>query len=122
MQLWRDQARLAHDHGMGLVAYEGGQHIHFSTGGRRDDDPVTDFLVDYMRGDDMAALYAQVWDAWAAVADGPFMQYNAVSLPAWYGSWGARAFVGDETPRARMMDHRNAVSPPWWSTTACDCF
>lgn len=122
MQLWRDQARLAHDHGMGLVAYEGGQHIHFSTGGRRDDDPVTDFLVDYMRGDDMAALYAQAWDAWAAVADGPFMQYNAVSLPAWYGSWGARAFVGDETPRAQVMDQRNAVSPPWWRTTACDCF
>ncbi|WP_417269035.1 hypothetical protein [Celeribacter sp.] len=121
-RLWRNQAALVHKHGLRLVAYEGGQHIHFAAGGRRDADPVDVFLIDYMRSEDMEAFYDQAWEAWAAVADGPVMHYNAVSLPAWYGSWGGRAFVGDETPRARLLDYRNTTSQPWWDAQPCACF
>ncbi len=121
-QLWRDHANVVHAHGLRLVAYEGGQHIHFATSGRRDDDEVDAFLIDYMRGDDIARLYGMAWDAWAATADGPFMQFNAISMPAWSGSWGARAFVGDQTPRAQLLDDRNGRYRPWWTARACSCF
>lgn len=104
--------------GLKLIAYEGGQHIQQAyalgtmTSGQVSD--LTDFLNGYIRSDDMASLYQQLWDAWAQISDGPFMQYGDVQAPSKWGSWGILSALGDVNPRAELLDTLNQTAPSWF--------
>ncbi len=104
--------------GLKLIAYEGGQHIQQAYAlGTMTSDQVTDlthFLTDYIRGDDMANLYQQLWDAWAQVSDGPFMQYGDVQAPSKWGSWGVLSALGDVNPRAELLNELNQTEQSWF--------
>jgi len=91
-------AAVAHEHGLTLVAYEGGQHVHhsFAVSDLSDEDvaALNDFMIDFVRSDHMADLYEELWDVWAAHGDGAFMQFGDVGRASKWGSW--------------------ALPTPWW--------
>lgn len=115
---WAANAEVAHSHGLGLVAYEGGQHVHHSFAvrdlTREDRDLLTEFMTDFVRSEQMAELYQQAWNAWAEVADGPFMQFADVTESTQWGSWGMYSHLNDANPRADMLTALNESETPWW--------
>ncbi len=117
-QTWALQADAAHAQGLKLTSYEGGQHVHHLAfiGGISDEDEqiLTEFLSGFVRSEAMADLYAEAWEVWTAVADGPFMQFVDVQYSSKWGTWGLYGHLGDETPRSRLLEELNANSEPWW--------
>ena len=104
----------AEENDMDLVAYEGGQHVHHSFAISGDAVKFGEFLADYVRSDDMAELYDELWDIWKEVGDGPFMQFGDVGASGKAGSWGLRTGLEDSNPRADLLDERNAAETAWW--------
>lgn len=121
---WRAHADLAAEFGMRLVAYEGGQHLQPVAHNLSAEDlhRLMSALADYMRGEAIAGHYATAWELWMEIGDGPFMHYNDVSAPSLHGVWGARSYVGDETPRAAMLDKLNAEASQAGVLPRCDCY
>ncbi len=117
---WQEQANVAKKHGLRLVAYEGGQHVHhfFAIKGvpKKDVDTLTTFMAEFVRSAHMADLYEASWQAWAEVSDGPFMQYEEIGLVSKWGAWGLRSSLDDTSPRAERVDRLNARSTPWWDS------
>jgi Ca2+-binding RTX toxin-like protein len=62
----------------------------------------------------MAALYGTLWEGWAKVGDGPFMQFDDMGVPSRWGSWGLWSHLDDENPRATLLTELNAATPAWW--------
>lgn len=122
IEYWNIQAAIAEEYGVDLIAYEGGQHVQhsFAIDGLTDDDldTLTEFLSDFVRSGEMADLYQVLWDSWAEVSDGSFMQFGAVSKPRETGSWGTRSSLDDETPRSALLDVLNQTTDSWWGAGA----
>ncbi|WP_330629344.1 calcium-binding protein (plasmid) [Thioclava litoralis] len=118
---WAKQAELAHDAGLELVAYEGGQHLFswFSTTGLSADERtlLIDFMAELVRTPEMAEMYQTAFDLWSAVSDGPFMQYQEASTVTAYGSWGLYANLSDSNERADLLTELNEISDTWWEAT-----
>lgn len=116
--LWAEQAEAAHDHGLALTSYEGGQHVHhmaFLSGITPEQEArLTAFMVGFVRSRDMAQLYGAAWTAWAGVADGPFMHFVDVGWPGRWGSWGIYSHLGDQNPRSDLLEELNATTGRWW--------
>ncbi len=119
---WIRNAEVAHRFGLDLVAYEGGQHLHhsFAVSGLTEQQvtTLTNFLTSFVRSPQMGDLYTALWDAWAAVSDGPMMQYQDVSSPSRWGSWGLLSHLDDSTPRSQAFFELAQTSTPWWNATA----
>lgn len=119
-------ADIAHDNDLGAVLYEGGQHLHhfFAVSGLTDEEAATflDFLVDYVRSEEMADLYQILWDAWEEVGDGAFMQFGDIGQYSKYGSWGLRTGIFDSNPRADLLDELNANTEAWWENRGGEHF
>jgi hypothetical protein len=116
---WAENKAVADKYGMDLVAYEGGQHVlhSFGIGGMSDADlaTLTTFMSGFVRSQAMAELYYELWTAWAAVSDGPFMQWS-VDAASKYGAWGLFSALGDHNPRADLLMDLNAHSTAWFGT------
>lgn len=110
--------------GIDMVTYEGGQHVHhyFAVQGVSDEELtlLTDFMIQFVRSDEMGELYEVLWDEWAKIGDGPFMQFGEVGSAGTFGSWGLLWSLQDENPRASVLFERNATWEPWWETSAGD--
>ena len=115
---WMQNKAVADQYGLDLVAYEGGQHVHhsFAVRGITEEDLaiLTDFLAAFVRSPAMAELYAQLWDNWAAISDGPFMQFGDVAAPSKWGSWGLLSALGDTNPRAEYLFEQNETAQSWF--------
>ncbi len=112
-----DQDAVARKFDLRLVPYEGGQHVHHSAFvdiPEADLLALQDHMVAFVRSDQMAQLYRELWEAWAGFGSGPFMQYTDVGGADRYGSWGLRASNRDNPPRALLLDRLNAESKAWW--------
>lgn len=113
----REQGKVAREHDLRLVPYEGGQHVHHSA---FVDIPeaellaLQDHLVAFVRSDRMADLYRELWETWKGLGSGPFMQFTDVGAASRYGSWGLRASNFDNPPRAVLVDRLNAETGAWW--------
>lgn len=99
--------------GLEMIAYEGGQHI-IATGGPGGD--FLDFMFDFVRSQQMADVYAALWDAWAEISDGPFMQFTAVFRWTSDGAWGLIEDLPDSNPRSRLLFSRNLSTPSWFGS------
>lgn len=119
--LLQQQKALASRHGLDLVAYEGGQHVHhaFAVEGMagEDLDTLRRFMPAFVHGERMAGLYAELWKAWQAVGDGPFMQFVDVGNDSKWGSWGLVTALGTATPRSERLFALNRATPAWWGET-----
>lgn len=111
-------AQVAEDYGLNLVAYEGGQHVHhsFAVAGltQEDIDALSEFMTNFVRSEEMAGLYQDLWDVWAVVGDGSFMQFTDIGAPSRWGSWGLYSDLTDSTPRSELLETLNATTTPWW--------
>ena len=115
-----ENAVIADKYGLKLVAYEGGQHVHHSFAVRgmteADKSILTEFMINFVRSEEMGQLYQELWDVWANIGDGSFMQFGDVGTASKWGSWSLYNGLGDETPRSRALDELSATSTPWWDT------
>lgn len=112
-----EQAGIAEKYDVDLVAYEGGQHVQHSHALSIDAEDLavlTEFLSEFIRSPEMAQLYQEMWDVWANVSDGAFMQFGAISTPHVSGSWGVRTSLDDETPRSALLDLLNETEESWF--------
>jgi hypothetical protein len=113
-----EQKAIADRHGLRLVLYEGGQHVHHSFAVRdlpeAEVEALQDVLEGFVRSPEMEALYTHIWEGWAAIGQGPFMQYTEMGAPSRWGSWGLLAHRGDRTPRADFILSRQARGGSWW--------
>ncbi|WP_044033617.1 hypothetical protein [Roseobacter denitrificans] len=111
-------AALAEEHGLKLSAYEGGQHVHHAFAVRdlssEDVAAMQDFMVDFVRSEQMGELYRELWDVWAEYGDGPFMQFGDVGSPSKWGSWSLYAGLEDSTPRSEAIEELNRDTGAWW--------
>ncbi|WP_323040301.1 hypothetical protein [Gemmobacter sp.] len=95
-------ARIAQDHGLRLVMYEGGTHV-LGMGPLQNDPEVTAFLVALNYSTGMGALYRRLVDGWHGLTDSPFNAFVDVTTPSRWGSWGALRHLGDDNPRWRAL-------------------
>jgi len=122
LQQLKEIKTVADQFGMDLVAYEGGQHVHHSfsvkglTGAQVSF--LTEFMADYVSSPEMAILYEELWDAWAQVSDGSFMQFGDVGQSSKYGSWAILQDLNDANPRAEFLFDKMENATPWWDTEA----
>ena len=122
------QKAVAEAHGLDLVLYEGGQHVHHSLKARAkgaseptpeaDLEAVQAALTAFVQSPEMADLYARLWEVWAGIGDGPFMQYSDVTRAGKFGSWGLYRSVVDDSPRARRLRELALSGTPWWGGQA----
>lgn len=123
--IWAQQKAYAQQYGMELVAYEGGQHMHYfgySTAGLTTAQitSLQNFVASFIQSEQMADLYQAVWDVWSELADGPFMQFTEVGTSTIYGSWGLYLNLLDDNPRAELLRELNEISEPWWDAVGGD--
>lgn len=114
--------------GISFKLYEGGQHIIQNVPGLYQDtadggseripefDQIERALLTFVNSEQMGVYYAQLWDAWQANGDGPFMQFGDVGLPSLFGSWDLYSSLEDDglSPRGQVMVDRNSSTPAWW--------
>lgn len=118
---WKETAQIAHEAGLGLVAYEGGQHLHAAIRrkwmDKEDAERTRNFLIDFVRSPLMADLYAASWAAWEEVGDGPYMHFSDMTQPGQWGSWGIYESLDSVTARGARLLSLNAERAPWWGAT-----
>lgn len=120
----RDLRKLADDSGLHLVAYEGGQHLHHGAAfhglDKADSELIVNFLIDYVRGPEMAVLSARNWDVWAQHGQGPYMHFGDTGAGTQWGSFSLYDFPGRLNPTAELLLERNRTVAPWWGDTGGD--
>ena len=110
----RGHADLAARHGLKLLSYEGGQHLHTNRIHQLGGWKFINAVVDFIYSDEMAGVYEDVWRAWREIGDGPFMQFVAVQKSSRGGSWGLQRYPGEASPAWRTLSRLNAATPGWW--------
>lgn len=95
-------AKIAKDHGLALVMYEGGTHV-VGYGAQVDDEALAAFFNHLNYTSEMAALYGTLMEGWAELSDAPFNAFVDISAPDKWGSWGALRHLGDENARWRAL-------------------
>lgn len=91
-------AKVAHDHGLDLIMYEGGTHV-VGIGAVVDDPELTDFFTHFNYTEEMGALYQDLLSGWTAAGGALFNVFVDVSAPGKWGSWGALRTLSDSNPR-----------------------
>jgi hypothetical protein len=96
------QARVAADHDLRLMMYEGGTHV-VGMGAAVDDPALTAFFTQLNYSAQMAGLYDRLMQSWATLTPEPFNAFVDVASPSKYGSWGALRHLGDDNPRWQVL-------------------
>lgn len=81
------QAALAKKFGVGMVAYEGGQHL-VGHSGAENNDLLTMLLVKANWDPRMGELYRRYLDNWRSAGGGTFLLFNSMGGYSKWGSWG----------------------------------
>ncbi len=106
-------SNLARKYGLKLEAYEGGQHlISYQFGSY--EPQITKLYADVNRNPRMKDLYKEYLDEWKQAGGGLFNQFNDVSTPSKYGSWGALEYLGQpasESPKYQALIEYIAANP-----------
>jgi len=91
-------ARVATEHGLTMVMYEGGTHVVVPPA-RHENRELGAFIVMLNHSPQMAALYRVLIEGWGALTPAPFNAFVDIGLPAIWGSWGALRHLDDDNPR-----------------------
>ena len=93
-QRWMDeQMQLATEHKLGLVAYEGGQHLT-ALGEANRNKKLVDLLNQANRDPRMGGLYTAYLDHWTQIGGGLFCLFNDAGRYTNSGAWGLLEFWG----------------------------
>lgn len=87
--------QIANDHGLQLLAYEGGQHIAniFGVLGNG----IDNLFANANRDPRMGQFYTEYLQAWSEAGGDLFMNFIDISTPGRHGSWGALEYVEQTT-------------------------
>ncbi|WP_435256805.1 hypothetical protein ACSBLW_11730 [Thioclava sp. FR2] len=95
-------AKVASDHDLRLMMYEGGTHV-VGYGPAVEDARLTAFFTHLNYTPEMAALYERLLNGWSGLTPEPFNAFVDVASPSQWGSWGALRHLGDENPRWQVL-------------------
>lgn len=101
-RVFTHHARIARDHGMELVMYEGGTHAIVPID-MHDNPEMVEFFNALNYSDQMARAYTEMIAGWRQLTPAPFMAYYDVGLSGVWGSWGALRHLDDTNPRWDAM-------------------
>ncbi len=113
------QAKVAQEHGLELIMYEGGTHI-VGHGDWTGEEQLTDFFTHLNYTQDIGAIYQELLQSWNAAGGTLFNAFVDVAKPTQWGSWGALRHLGDQTPRFEALTQYNAAGATWGTRTADD--
>jgi hypothetical protein len=85
---------LARRYGLGLVAYEGGQHV-IGIQQVRNNEAIVNFFAEANRHPEMYDIYTRLLNEWQRLGGGLFMHFTDIGRPSRSGSWGALEHVED---------------------------
>ncbi len=105
---WMDkQHRVAVEHNLKLIAYEGGQHL--VTYKYNNNKAFVDTLIAVNRNPRMEDLYCSYFNYWYNIAGkGLFCNFSSHGTPSKYGSWGVKEFMND-TLAPKYLGLKNCV-------------
>jgi hypothetical protein len=116
VQWMRDQARVARERRLELVAYEGGQHF-VAVAGVENDPPIVDKLIRMNQDPRMRPLYAKYLAGWRESGGQLFVHYSHCSAPSKWGSWGSLEWITQDpvsAPKFSALQDFISQNPRWW--------
>jgi hypothetical protein len=112
----KEQKAVCDKHRVGLVAYEGGQHLA-GVGPVAEDDRVNK-LFDAANADGaMKTLYLRYLKGWKDQGGGLFVHYTSTQRDSRYGRWGALTSMTQPRAKAPKFDALMTfveTTPRWW--------
>ncbi|MYM55490.1 calcium-binding protein [Thalassovita mangrovi] len=112
-ELFPYHAKVAREHGLDLVMYEGGTHV-VGHGQWINDEDLTGFYTRFNYTPEMAAIYGEVMTAWTEAGGTLFNAFVDVANASQWGSWGARRYLGDRNPRWDALMRYNRERKADW--------
>jgi hypothetical protein len=108
-------APYAKKYDMGVLAYEGGQHITTNGLALSKDKEFANFHISINRDPRMQPIYTEVMQAWKDGGGELHMHFTDVGSPSKYGSWGALEHLNQgDSPRWRAISDFNTKVKCWW--------
>ncbi len=105
----------AKKHNLGVVAYEGGQHISANHLQMHDDKSIAKFHLAINRDPRMEKVYREFLRAWKAGGGDLHMHFVDLGTPSKHGSWGSLEHLNQKTsPQWRAITDFNDNVPCWW--------
>jgi hypothetical protein len=111
-----EQARLAKEHGLRLVAYEAGQHL-VGYGGAENNRPLEDLFHAANRHPRMKNLYLDYLAGWKADGGTLAVIFSSTGTRSKWGSWGLMEHHGQppaEAPKYQAVIKFLENNPLWW--------
>jgi hypothetical protein len=99
----REQKAVTMKNGVGLVAYEGGQHLT-GIGAVAEDEVVNRLFDEANVHPRMKALYLRYLEGWQSAGGGVFVHYTSTQRPSRYGRWGALTSMTQTRAEAPKYD------------------
>ncbi|OUR61410.1 hypothetical protein A9Q74_09605 [Colwellia sp. 39_35_sub15_T18] len=97
-------AKIAAKYKMGLIAYEGGQHIVPVSSVFINDPVIRSFYLNINRDSRMGVLYSDLLDRWYESGGGLHMFYLDIAPPNKYGNWGALEHISQKnSPKWKVI-------------------
>lgn len=118
--LYPYHAKIAGDHSLELIMYEGGTHVA-GLGAQVNDEAMTKFFTTFNYSNEMALLYDELLSGWQAAGGTLFNAFVDVARPSQYGSWGALRHLDDDNARFQVLKAFNAAGADW-ETRSDDTF
>ena len=122
-----NQAKLARNYGVDLLAYEGGQHLvginypssHDDPGAKVINDKITQLFRNANRDDRMGTAYTRHLNDWKDVGGKLFAVFDAVGPSSQSGSWGIKEYQNQSSPpKHSAVQSFMTNNPCWWA--GCD--
>jgi hypothetical protein len=110
------QAAAAEEHGVDLIAYEGGQHLA-GNGGVENNDVINALFDEANRDERMGELYLDYLDLWREEGGRLFAHFVNCSRYSKWGRWGALEYQTQpraEAPKYDALQTFIETTPVWW--------
>lgn len=105
LRLLDQHALFLEPYGVGLVAYEGGQHlVHYGTKSKKEH--PNPLLIEANRDPRMEGAYIELLDGFRKAGGKLFMAFSSPRASAFYGSWGIKEHINQppaEAPKYRAL-------------------
>jgi hypothetical protein len=111
-----EQARLAKDHGLRLVAYEAGQHL-VGYGGAENNQALEDLFHAANRHPRMKELYLDYLAGWKQNGGTLAVMFSSMGTYSKWGSWGLMEYHGQspsDAPKYQATIQFIEANPKWW--------
>ncbi|MEE9350845.1 MAG: hypothetical protein V3U78_01190, partial [Thiotrichaceae bacterium] len=112
----KQQAGIAKNYGVRLVAYEGGQHlVHSKTHSLKEG--ANPHLLKANKHPLMAQAYYRLLNGWKKAGGSLFVAFSAPRPSTWHGSWGVKEHINEPNhlaPKYRALMSFQRANRCWW--------